>query len=48
MEQNFIEFTASGYFAAGNHELLRDEIIRLLAAIRPQAVAIVDGFAFPD
>jgi hypothetical protein len=42
------EFLASGYISPNQYELLRNQVDRLLAAIRPQAVPLVDGFAIPD
>jgi acyl-CoA oxidase len=42
------EFLASGYISPNQYELLRNQVDRLLATMRPQAVALVDGFALPD
>ena len=39
---------ASGYLSARQYELIKKEVMSLLANIRPNAVALVDSFKFPD
>lgn len=42
------EFMASGCTQLDGHELVEAEVGKLLSEMRPQAVALVDGFALPD
>lgn len=48
MDRYAADFLASGYLSPEQHELLRKECDELLGALRPQAVAIVDGFAVSE
>ena len=42
------EFFASGYLSARQYELIKEEVMTLLSRVRPNAVALVDSFKFPD
>jgi acyl-CoA oxidase len=42
------EFFASGYLSARQYELIKQDVMTLLAEVRPNAVALVDAFKFPD
>ncbi|KAK4699762.1 acyl-CoA oxidase, partial [Phenoliferia sp. Uapishka_3] len=44
----FAEFMVSGFTSLEGHELVEAEVVKLLSEMRPQAVALVDGFALPD
>ena len=46
--QEGAEFFASGYLSARQYELIKQEVMRLLTQIRPNAVPLVDSFKFPD
>lgn len=48
METEGAEFLASGYVDGKQFALLSNKVQELLAEIRPQAIALVDGFALPD
>ena len=48
ISQEGAEFFASGYVSARQYELIKQEVMTLLAQIRPNAVALVDSFKFPD
>jgi acyl-CoA oxidase len=48
MDKYASEFLSSGYLSPKQHELLRSQVDELLAAMRPQAVSIVDGFGCSD
>ncbi|MEZ4383866.1 MAG: acyl-CoA dehydrogenase [Nannocystaceae bacterium] len=41
-------FLENGYFAGRKSRVLRDEVDRLCAALRPQASHLVDAFAIPE
>ena len=48
MDTEAAEFLSSGYISPAQHELLRNQVHRLLAEVRPQAVPLVDAFGVPD
>lgn len=48
MDSEAADFHRSGYLSSEQAELLRSKVDELLAVIRPQAVALVDGFKLPD
>ncbi|KAL8283794.1 hypothetical protein RQP46_005226 [Phenoliferia psychrophenolica] len=48
MQLHSAEFMASGCTKLDGHELVEAEVVKLLAEMRPNAVALVDGFALPD
>jgi acyl-CoA oxidase len=48
ISQEGAEFFASGYLSTRQYELIKQEVMSLLAEIRPNAVALVDSFKFPD
>jgi len=48
ISQEGAEFFASGYLSTRQFELVKQEVMTLLAEIRPNAVALVDAFKFPD
>lgn len=48
ISQEGAEFFASGYLSARQYEIIKQEVMTLLAQIRPNAVALVDSFKFPD
>jgi acyl-CoA oxidase len=48
ISQEGAEFFASGYLSTRQYELVKQEVMTLLAEIRPNAVALVDAFKFPD
>src|SRR5579862_7439899 len=48
ISQDGAEFFASGYLSTRQYELVKQEVMTLLAEIRPNAVALVDAFKFPD
>ena len=48
IEKEMGDFTEDGYLDAGQAEMVRGEVRRLLAALRVDAVAIVDSFDFSD
>jgi len=48
MDSEAADFQRSGYLSAAQAELLRSKVDELLAIVRPQAVALVDGFKLPD
>jgi len=48
ISQEGAEFFASGYLSTRQYELVKQEVMTLLADIRPNAVALVDAFKFPD
>jgi acyl-CoA oxidase len=48
ISQEGAEFMASGYISARQYELIKQEVMSLLREIRPNAVALVDSFKFPD
>jgi acyl-CoA oxidase len=48
ISQEGSEFFASGYLSARQYELVKQEVMTLLSEIRPNAVALVDAFKFPD
>jgi acyl-CoA oxidase len=48
ISQEGSEFLASGYISARQYELIKQEVMTLLAEVRPNAVALVDAFKFPD
>ncbi|KAI9271552.1 acyl-CoA dehydrogenase/oxidase [Phascolomyces articulosus] len=48
IEQELGEFFTSGYLNSDQAAMLKDQVIALLEQIRPNAVALVDAFAFPD
>jgi acyl-CoA oxidase len=48
ISQEGAEFIASGYLSARQYELIKQEVMSLLSALRPNAVALVDAFKFPD
>lgn len=48
ISQEGSEFLASGYVSARQYELIKQEVMTLLAEVRPNAVALVDAFKFPD
>jgi acyl-CoA oxidase len=48
ISQEGAEFFACGYLSTRQYELVKQEVMRLLSEIRPNAVALVDSFKFPD
>lgn len=48
ISQEGSEFFASGYLSARQYEIIKQEVMTLLSEIRPNAVALVDAFKFPD
>ncbi len=48
MFDNAAEFMSSGFLSGEQYHLLQAKVQELLVEIRPQAVALVDGFALPD
>ena len=42
------DFMRSNYLSTEQAEMLRSKVDELLAAIRPQAVPLVDAFKLPD
>jgi acyl-CoA oxidase len=48
ISQEGAEFLASGYVSARQYEIVKEEVMTLLREVRPNAVALVDAFKFPD
>ncbi|KAL0088744.1 acyl-CoA dehydrogenase/oxidase C-terminal [Phycomyces blakesleeanus] len=48
MEQEVADFLTSGYLSPSQSLLVRQQTIKTLKDIRPEAVALVDAFALPD
>lgn len=48
MDAEAAEFLSSGYLSPRQHMLVRSTYHALLSKVRPEAVALVDGFAFDD
>lgn len=48
ISQEGAEFLASGYVSARQYEIIKENVMALLHEIRPNAVALVDAFKFPD
>jgi acyl-CoA oxidase len=48
ISQEGAEFFASRYLDTRQYELVKQEVMSLLSEIRPNAVALVDAFNFPD
>lgn len=48
MEQEGAEFLSCGYLSPDQYRLLSNKVQELMAAIRPQAVPLVDSFALSD
>lgn len=48
ISQEGSEFFASGYLSARQYEIIKQEVMTLLSQVRPNAVALVDAFKFPD
>ncbi|RUS16031.1 hypothetical protein BC937DRAFT_91678 [Endogone sp. FLAS-F59071] len=48
MEQELAEFLVCGYISAQQTQMIKSQTLDLLAAIRPDAVALVDAFGLPD
>jgi acyl-CoA oxidase len=48
ISQEGAEFFASGYLSTRQFELVKQEVMTLLGQVRPNAIALVDAFKFPD
>ncbi|RCH98271.1 hypothetical protein CU097_012978 [Rhizopus azygosporus] len=48
MEKELSEFLLSGYLSSEQCSMLKEQVISLLNAVRPDAVGLVDAFALPD
>ncbi|KAI8986401.1 acyl-CoA dehydrogenase/oxidase C-terminal [Pilobolus umbonatus] len=48
MEKEIAEFLASGYVSSEQYYMLKEQVVTLLAELRPDAVSLVDAFALPD
>lgn len=48
MEKELSEFLLSGYVSSEQSAMLKEQVIKLLEEVRPQAVGLVDAFALPD
>lgn len=48
MEQELAEFLVCGHISAQQTQMIKSQTLDLLAAIRPDAVALVDAFGLPD
>ncbi|RUP43346.1 hypothetical protein BC936DRAFT_137317 [Jimgerdemannia flammicorona] len=48
METELAEFLTCGYLSPAQTQMLKSQTLDLLAAVRPDAVALVDAFGLPD
>ena len=48
LEAEMSEFLISGYLSPAQGKLVKEQVLELIARIRPDAVALVDALALPD
>ncbi|KAI8141427.1 acyl-CoA dehydrogenase/oxidase [Fennellomyces sp. T-0311] len=48
MEKEMSEFMLSGYLSPAQGKMVKEQVLELIARVRPDAIPLVDSFALPD